>query len=50
MRVADAHAICDRIEETIRSRLPGTEAIIHVEPDEKAKATGAVVLDPTLSA
>lgn len=50
MRVADAHAICDRIEETIRTRLPGTEAIIHVEPDEKAKATGAVVLDPTLSA
>ncbi|MDX2308899.1 MAG: cation diffusion facilitator family transporter [Hyphomicrobium sp.] len=44
MRVAEAHAICDRIEADIRARLPGSEAIIHVEPDYKAKSGDAIVI------
>jgi divalent metal cation (Fe/Co/Zn/Cd) transporter len=33
MRVDQAHAICDRIEEAIASELPGTVAVVHVEPE-----------------
>jgi len=33
MRVDDAHAICDRLEDAIEDALPGTEVVIHVEPD-----------------
>lgn len=28
-----AHAICDRIEEDIARELPGTVAVVHVEPE-----------------
>jgi divalent metal cation (Fe/Co/Zn/Cd) transporter len=33
MRVDRAHAICDRIEEAITRELPGTVAVVHVEPE-----------------
>ena len=33
MRVDQAHAICDRIEEAIARELPGTVAVVHVEPE-----------------
>jgi cation diffusion facilitator family transporter len=37
MPVADAHVICDRLEAAIESTIPGSEVVIHVEPEEKAK-------------
>ena len=44
MTVDEAHAICDRLEEAIEAALEGSEVVIHVEPDHKAKsnAQGAV--------
>lgn len=44
MTVEDAHAICDRIEDAIEKEIDGSEAVIHVEPDHKAKSNdkGAV--------
>ncbi len=46
MTVEDAHAICDRIEVAIGTEIEGAEAVIHVEPDHKAKSEsrGAVPL------
>ena len=44
MTVAAAHAICDRLEETIAAALPGARVTIHVEPEGKAKHEGVVVL------
>ncbi len=32
--VAAAHDLCDRLEEAIRSRLPGSVVTIHLEPDD----------------
>jgi len=37
MTVEAAHEICDRIEAAIATSVPGSDAIIHVEPDHKAK-------------
>lgn len=37
MRVAEAHAICDRVERALARALPGARVTIHVEPAEKAK-------------
>lgn len=37
MSVQDAHAICDRIEAAIGRAVEGSRAVIHVEPEEKAK-------------
>lgn len=37
MNVADAHAICDRIEMALRRVMPGAMVTIHVEPEFKAK-------------
>ena len=47
MSVNDAHAICDRIENAIESEIEGSEAVIHVEPDFKAKpqVKGAISLE-----
>lgn len=42
--VEDAHAICDRIEQSLRARLPEAQITIHVEPDHKAKHSGVLVL------
>ena len=50
MRVAEAHAICDRIEAAMRENAEGTVVVIHVEPDEKAKHRGVLVLCPSYPA
>jgi len=44
MRVAEAHAICDRIEAALRAEVEGMAVTIHVEPEVKAKHQGVVVL------
>jgi cation diffusion facilitator family transporter len=42
MSVRESHAICDRLEDALESTIPGSDITIHVEPDHKAKASGAV--------
>ncbi len=37
MTVAEAHAICDRIENGLQKTLPGARIAIHVEPESQAK-------------
>jgi cation diffusion facilitator family transporter len=44
MSVKDAHDICDRIEGSIKSELGEALITIHVEPEDKAKHSGIVVL------
>ncbi len=44
MTVADAHGICDRIEEALGREIDGAEVLIHVEPDGEARHTGVLVL------
>ncbi len=44
MSVTDAHAVCDRIENSIRAAHDDVVITIHVEPEHKAKQTGAVVI------
>ncbi|GAA5511841.1 ferrous-iron efflux pump FieF [Deinococcus carri] len=44
MSVQEAHAICDRLEDAIQSELPGASVTIHVEPQDKAKHHGVLVL------
>ena len=44
MTVAAAHDICDRIESALHAEMQGLVVTIHVEPDSKAKHTGALVL------
>lgn len=44
MSVEAAHAICDRIEAKLREAATDTQITIHVEPEEKAKHSGIVVL------
>lgn len=44
MSVEDAHAICDRIEAGLREQFGEVSIAIHVEPDEKAKHSGIVVI------
>jgi cation diffusion facilitator family transporter len=44
MTVEEAHAICDRIEDALEAEIAGADVSIHVEPDHKAKAKGAVAL------
>jgi cation diffusion facilitator family transporter len=44
MTVAAAHAICDRIEDTLRAEMGHLMITIHVEPEEKAKQGGVPVL------
>ena len=47
MTVDDAHAICDRLENAIETEIEGSEVVIHVEPENKAKpeASGALPLE-----
>ncbi len=42
--VAEAHAVCDRIEAALKHELDGAIVTIHVEPEEKAKQEGVTVL------
>jgi cation diffusion facilitator family transporter len=44
MSVAEAHEICDRIEAALKAAIAGALITIHVEPEQKAKAHGVVVL------
>ncbi|WP_068084284.1 cation diffusion facilitator family transporter [Polycladidibacter stylochi] len=44
MSVADAHVICDRIEDGIAKEMPGARVSIHVEPENHAKHSGIVVV------
>ena len=44
MRVAEAHAICDRIEAALKAEVEGLVITIHVEPELKAKHSGVLVL------
>jgi cation diffusion facilitator family transporter len=46
MTVDEAHAICDRLEDSIEKSIEGSEVVIHVEPEYKAKPadSGAVPL------
>ncbi|RCS25576.1 cation transporter [Phyllobacterium salinisoli] len=37
MSVGDAHVICDRIEDALKTVIPSARVIIHVEPEEEAK-------------
>jgi cation diffusion facilitator family transporter len=44
MTVNAAHEICDRIERAIREEFPDMHITIHVEPEDKAKHAGIVVM------
>jgi cation diffusion facilitator family transporter len=44
MTVASSHRICDRIEEALKTAVHDAEVLIHVEPEEEAKAAGVPVL------
>src|SRR5262245_10094368 len=44
MSVTQAHDICDRIEQALRSEVKDALITIHVEPENKAKHSGIVVL------
>lgn len=44
MTVSDAHDICDRLERVLKAEVPDTSVTIHVEPDQKRKHSGIVVL------
>lgn len=44
MSVSDAHDICDRIERALQEEVEGASVTIHVEPDNKAKHQGIVVV------
>lgn len=44
MSVDNAHAICDGIEAKLREAVEPVQITIHVEPEEKAKHTGIVVV------
>lgn len=43
MSVRAAHDICDRLEAALVEAHPGSEVVIHVEPDGEAGAHGAIV-------
>lgn len=42
--VSEAHEICDRIEQELKTKVPDAMVTIHVEPENKAKHTGVIVL------
>jgi cation diffusion facilitator family transporter len=44
MTVTEAHDICDRLEQAIKAECHDAMISIHVEPDDKAKHSGIVVL------
>lgn len=44
MSVSEAHDICDRLERKIRETVEPAHIAIHVEPEDKAKHAGIVVL------
>jgi cation diffusion facilitator family transporter len=44
MNVSAAHDICDRLERAIKGEFPDALISIHVEPDDRAKHSGILVL------
>ena len=44
MSVSQAHDICDHIEQALKVEVEDALITIHVEPDDKAKHSGIVVL------
>jgi cation diffusion facilitator family transporter len=44
MTVAAAHEICDRVETALLAAVPGSEVLIHVEPEGEAKGRGALAI------
>ncbi len=44
MPVSVSHDICDRIERALRAEVSDASITIHVEPEEKAKHTGVVIV------
>lgn len=42
--VTAAHEICDRIEQALKAKVPDAMITIHVEPENKAKHSGVLVL------
>ena len=42
--VTAAHAMCDRVEAALKTLVPGCVVTIHVEPEDKAKHAGIIVL------
>jgi len=44
MTVADAHRICDRIEQALEAEIEGAEIVIHVEPEGEARHRGVLVV------
>jgi cation diffusion facilitator family transporter len=44
MPVTEAHEICDRIEKALRAEVADALITIHVEPEEKAKHHGVLVI------
>jgi cation diffusion facilitator family transporter len=44
MSVTEAHDICDRLERAIKAEVTDALISIHIEPDDKAKHSGIVVL------
>ncbi|MBU1213430.1 MAG: cation diffusion facilitator family transporter [Alphaproteobacteria bacterium] len=44
MTVADAHDICDRLEAELEAEIEGSDVVIHLEPDHKAKKQAAGVI------
>jgi cation diffusion facilitator family transporter len=46
MTVAASHAICNRIEDALRTTVPGAKVTIHVEPVEESKRDGLSIADP----
>ena len=44
MTVATSHRICDRIEEALKTAVDDAEVLIHVEPEDEAKASGVPVV------
>lgn len=43
LRVDEAHALCDRIEDALEARIADARVTIHVEPDSEFKRSGAPV-------
>ena len=42
--VIEAHDICDRIERALKDKVPDAMITIHVEPENKAKHSGVLVI------
>ena len=46
LRVDDAHAVSELLEDIVASVLPGAETVVHIEPDDDGTRTDSVRLGP----